>query len=140
MFDITTQAVALSAPLHLKDASGNLMFAADGKPIRIHLYGPASPEYARIEERQTQRALKRAQENEGKPTAPSPENRRAQIAEDYAAVTIAFENFHYPPAGDVMGAEAFRATYADPTLGFIVNQITKFLGDWGNFKPASPTT
>ncbi len=137
MLDITTKAVAMSAPLHLKDASGNLMFTTDGKPVRIYLCGPASPEYARIEERQTQRALKRAQDNDGKPTAPSPDDRRAQIAEDYAAVTIAFENFNYPPAGDVMGAEVFRATYADPALGFIVNQITKFLGDWGNFKPAS---
>ena len=137
MFDITTQAVAMSAALHVKDASGNLMFTADNKPIRIYLHGPASPEYSRIEERQTQRALKRAQENEGKPTAPSPEDRRAQIAEDYAAVTIAFENFNYPPAGDVQGAAAFRAMYADPALGFIVNQITRFLADWGNFKPAS---
>ncbi len=140
MYDITKQAVAMSAPLHLKDASGNLMFAQDGKPLLVHLHGPASPEYARIEERQTQRALKRAQDNDGKPTAPSSDDRRAQIAEDYAAVTIAFENFNYPPAGDVQGTEAFRATYADPTLGFIVNQITKFLGDWGNFKPASPAT
>ncbi|WP_047866761.1 hypothetical protein [Sphingomonas paucimobilis] len=137
MFDITTQAVALTAPLHLKDAAGNLLYTSDRKPVRIHLHGPASPEYARIEERQTQRALKRAQDNDGKATAPSSDDRRAQIAEDYAAVTVAFENFNYPPAGDVMGAEAFRATYADPTLGFIVNQITKFLADWGNFKPAS---
>ena len=136
MFDITTQAVAMSAPLHLKDASGNLLYTPDQKPIRIQLCGPASPEYARIEERQTQRALKRAQDNDGKPSAASSDDRRAQIAEDYAAVTIAFENFTYPPAGKAQGAELFRATYADPTLGFIVNQVTRFLADWGNFKPA----
>jgi len=135
MLDIMTQAVTNTASLHLKDASGNLMY--DGKqPVRIHLYGPASPEYARIEELQTQRALKRAQDNDGKPSAMSAEQRRETTAEDYAAITAGFENFTYSPAGDATGAELYRATYAEPKLGFIVNQITKFIGDWGNFKPA----
>lgn len=136
MFDIAKIGIAMTAPLHVKDASGNPLFH-EGKPMRIHLYGPASPEYARIEERQTQRALKRAQDNDGKPTAASTDDRREQIAEDYAAVTAGFENFTYSPAGAVQGAELYRAAYADPKLGFIVNQITRFLADWGNFKPAS---
>jgi hypothetical protein len=135
MLDITTKAISTAAPLHLKDASGNLMFH-DGQPVRIHLYGPASPQYARIEELQTQRALKRAQDNEGKPSAMSADQRRETTAEDYAAVTVQFENFTYPPAGDATGADLYRATYADPALGFIVNQITRFLADWGNFKRA----
>lgn len=137
MFDIAKIAVASTAALHLKDASGNLLYTVDNKPVRIILYGPASPEYARIEDRATQRALKRATDNDGKPAPASTDERREQIAEDYASITVAFENFNYSPAGDVSGAEAFRAVYAEPKLGFIVNQITKFLGDWGNFKPAS---
>ncbi|WP_343526744.1 hypothetical protein [Sphingomonas sp.] len=138
MLDITTQAVANTAPLHLKDASGNLLYYK-GQPVRIHLYGPASPQYARIEERQTQRALKRAQDNDGKPSAMSSDQRRETTAEDYAAVTASFENFAYPPAGKASGEDLYRATYSDPALGFIVNQITRFLADWGNFKPASAT-
>ncbi len=137
MFDIATMAVASTGALHLKDASGNLMYDAEGKPARIHLYGPASPQYSRIEELQTQRALKRAQDNDGKPSAMSAEQRRETTAEDYAAVTASFENFTYSPAGKATGEELYRATYSDPALGFIVNQITRFLADWGNFRPAS---
>lgn len=138
MFDISTIGVMMTAALHVKDASGTPLFH-EGKPVRIHLYGPASPEYARIEDRATQRALKRAQDNDGKPAAASTEDRRAQVAEDYASITAGFENFTYPPAGDAAGAELYRACYLDPKLGFIVNQIAKFLADWGNFKPASGT-
>lgn len=139
MLDITTMAVALTAPIHLKDAHGDYMYTGEGenrRPVRIVLYGPGSPQYGEVEARQTNRAVKRMQENDGKISVASPEQRDAEQAEDLAAITVAFEGFNYPPAGDKQGAELFRAVYADKTLGFITKQVLKAAADWGNFKAA----
>lgn len=143
MLDITTMAVANTAPIHLKDAEGNHMYFGEGdtrKPVQIILYGPGSPQYAEVEARQTNRAVKRMQDNDGKIAVASPEQRDAEQAEDLAAVTAAFVGFNYPPAGDAKGAELFRAVYADRSLGFITKQVLKAVGDWGNFKSASPAS
>lgn len=142
MLDITTKAVANKAPIHLKDAAGDFMYVGEGdarKPVQIVLYGPGSPQYGEVEARQTNRAVKRMQDNDGKMTVPPPEQRDAEQAEDLAAITAEFVNFTYPPAGDAKGAELFRALYADKSLGFITKQVVKAVGDWGNFKAASPT-
>lgn len=135
MFDITTEAVADTAFLHLKDAKGDLMYD-DGKPIGITLHGQSSPAYSIVEGRQTNRALKRMNDNDGKVTAASPEERRAETAEDLAAITVSFDGFTYPPAGTAQGTAMFQALYADPSLGFIVKQVTKFVADAGNFAGA----
>lgn len=142
--DITTQAIANTAKLHLKDAAGALLYSKgeDGrpdtsKPVRVIIHSPGSDAYAQIETRQTQRALKRMDDNDGKRVAMSPDERRDQTAEDLADLTVEFENLTY---GDKTGRALALAVYGDRTLGFIANQVTKFLGDWGNFKgaPAAP--
>mgnify|MGYP006864742374 CR=1 FL=1 len=143
MLDITTKAVANTAPIHLKDAEGNHMYFGEGearKPVQIVLYGPGSPQYAEVEARQTNRAVKRMQDNDGKIAVASPEQRDAEQAEDLAAVTVAFVGFTYPPAGEAKGAELFRALYADKSLGFITKQVLKAVGDWGKVKSASPAS
>ncbi|MDR6851097.1 hypothetical protein J2Y54_000590 [Sphingomonas sp. BE123] len=141
MLDITTKAVAATAAIHLKDAEGNHMYFGEGdarKPVQIVVYGPGSAQYAEVEARQTNRAVKRMQDNDGKVAVASPEQRDAEQAEDLAAITVSFENFTYPPAGTAAGAEMFRAFYADKSLGFITAQVLKAVRDWGNFKVASP--
>lgn len=136
MFDITSQAVAMTAPIHIKGADGAFLYS-DGKPVRIIVYGPGSNEYAEVEDRQTARALKRREENDGKVALASREEREAEVAADLADITVGFENLAYPPAGDKQGKELFRALYADKSLGFIPVQIQKTLRDWGNFKSGS---
>jgi hypothetical protein len=136
MFDITTQAVQDTAAIHLKGADGEHLYA-DGKPVRIHIYGPGSKQFAAIEARQTSRAVKRMQDNDGKVSVASPDQRAAEQAEDLAELTVSLENFTYPPAGDAQGKDLFKALYADTKLGFIPQQITKAVKDWGNFKPGS---
>lgn len=140
MFDITTLAVADTAFLHLKDAKGDLLFTTDKKPIGITVYGPSSPAYAIIEGKQTNRAVRRRNDNEGKLSLPSPDEARIEVAEDLAAITVSFDNLAYPPAAGVQGEELFRALYADPKLGFITNQVGKFVANWGNFTGGSPTS
>lgn len=134
--DITTQAVADTAFIHLKGADGEHLYS-DGKKVGVVIYGPGSDAYAQVESRQTSRAVKRMQDNDGKVTVAPPEQRDAEQAEDLAAITVSFENFTYPPAADKQGAELFRAVYADKRLGFIARQVAKAVTDWGNFKPGS---
>lgn len=142
MFDITTQAVADTATIHLKNAAGELLFAdaERTKPVEIIIYGPGSKAYGIVEARQSARAVKRMQDNDGKITVAPFEERVRETAEDLAAITVDFRNFTYPPANGAQGAELFTAVYADQKLGFIAKQVTKFVADWGNFKTASPVS
>jgi hypothetical protein len=135
--DITTIAVADTAAIHLKDAKGEPLFDANSNPVRIHVYGPGSKQFAAVEARQSARALKRMQDNDGKATVAPPEQRAKEHAEDLAAITARFENLTYPPAGDKQGAELFEALYLDRSLGFVGRQVTKFVDDWGNFSGGS---
>jgi len=139
MFDITTQAVVDTATIHVKNAAGEPLYAdaERTKPVQIIIYGPGSKAHGAVEARQSTRALKRMQDNDGRITAPTAEERAQEAAEDLAALTVRFENLSYPPAGDKQGAELFEALYRDQRLGFIGKQITKHLADWGNFKPGS---
>lgn len=139
MFDITKHAVADTAAIHLRGADGEHLHDENGRPIRIVIYGPGSRQFTAIEARQTSRAVKRMQENDGKMAVVPPEQRAKEQAEDLAAITVAFENFGYPPAGDKQGAELFEAFYSDQKLGYMHEQVLKSLRNWGNFKAVSPT-
>lgn len=131
--DATSLKVAATSAIHVKNAAGEPLYEGD-KPVRIVVHGPGSRAYGEVETRQTARALKRMNDNEGKITAATAEERRKETAEDLAAITIAFEHLTH---GDKVGAELFEAVYGDPELGFIAKQVTKHLADWGNFKPGS---
>ena len=140
--NIASLAVAATAALHLKNPAGELLFADDERtlPVRIHVHGPGSKAYGVVESRQSARALKRMQDNDGKITAATPEERVAETAEDLAAITASFENFEYQPDGSaepVTGEDLYRDVYANQGLGFITKQVAKFVGDWGNFSAAS---
>lgn len=137
MFDIMTQAAADTAAIHIKGLDGEYLNTPDGEPVRIVVFGPGSRQFAAVETRQTNRAVKRLAENDGKPSVAPPEQRAAEQAEDLADVTASFENFTYPPAGGKVGADLYRAFYADPRFGHIAQQVLKALRDWGNFKIAS---
>ena len=135
-FNIALLAVASVGVLHVKDASGQPAYAdAERKlPLRIHLHSPGSEVAGVVESRQSARALKRYQDNDGKMTAASPEERLSETAADLATLTAEFENFDY--GDDLSGEQMFRALYADPKLGFITKQVIKYFGEWGNFSEA----
>ena len=136
MFDITTQAAVDTAAIHLKGLDGEHLYDPDGNPIRVVVYGPGSKQFSQIEARQTARAVKRMQDNDGKVSVGSPEERDRETAEDLAAITVSFENFDYPPAKGKTGVEKYQAFYLDRTLGHITKQVLKACNDWGNFKGA----
>ena len=138
MFDITTQAVDDTATIHVKSANGELLYAdaERTKPVQIVIYGPGSKAFGLVESRQSTRAIKRMQDNDGKITVAPFEDRVRETAEDLAALTVRFVNFTYPPAEKAEGAELFTAVYADQKIGFIAKQVAKAVADWGNFRAA----
>ena len=80
--------------------------------------------------------MKRHNDNEGKLTARSSDERRVEAVTDLADLTIGFDGLTY---GDKSGRDLFEAVYAEPKLGFIIVQANKFLNDWGNFSGGSAT-
>ncbi|WP_288935059.1 hypothetical protein [uncultured Sphingomonas sp.] len=134
--DISTLEIADSTVLHLKGADGQLLYdGPDRKPVRVRLHSPGSAAFADIETKQTARILKRLDDNDGKRTAMSAEERLEQTAEDLADATIEFENLS---DGNKTGRALSLAIYGNRKLGFIANQVSKHLADWGNSKAASP--
>ncbi|HET7255562.1 MAG TPA: hypothetical protein VFJ46_17535, partial [Xanthobacteraceae bacterium] len=88
MFDITSEAVADTATIHVKNAAGEPLYAdaAREKPVEIVVHSPGSKAYGAVEARQSARALKRMQDNDGKITPPTAEERIKETAEDLAAL------------------------------------------------------
>lgn len=145
MFDATADALLDVAPIHLKNAAGDHLYApgADGKPdlgkpCRVFLFGPGSDVFTQVEQRQTTRSLQRAQDNDNKITLAAPADRVAEQAEDMADLTSHFENFGYQ--GQELTRDRFRAFYADKKMVHFHRQVTKSLGQVGNWKPGTAGT
>lgn len=135
---IASLAVAKTAFLHLKGPDGSLLY--DGKEkIGIELYSPGSPEYGRVDERQSARAIKRMQDNDNKISLAPVDERRAETAEDLADLTAAFHHIEHDGADGkpLAGRQLYAAVYSDPQLGWIIPQVNKMVTDWGKFTPGS---
>lgn len=132
--DIRKFAVEPTARLHLRDASDELMFA-DGDPARliaVNLYGPGSKQYAGAQAAQQNRMLdKLKRKGKSEQTA---EQKAAENAGFLADCTASFENLEYDA---LTGAELAKAVYADITIGFIADQVARYIGDWSNFTRGS---
>lgn len=130
MTDIRKFAVEETGVIHLRDGADELMYAdeAKKKPITITVYGPGSKQFAAAQARQSNRAMEliRKKRNVNR----SADDVKADDAEFLASCTKEFGNISY----DKLEGEAlFKAVYSDPTLGFITDQVNKYLGDWANF-------
>jgi len=134
-------AAAATSFLHLKAPDGTLL-VEDGKPVGIDLYGPGSPEYAVVEERQSARAVKRMADNDNKVAHVPVDERRVEAAQDLASLTAGFRGIELdgPDGTPLVGTALFEAVYREPGLGWIKEQVVRHVGDWGKFKPASPTS
>lgn len=138
---IAVLAVAATAFLHLKGPDGSFLYD-QGEQVGIDLYGPGSPQYARIEERQSARAIKRMQDNDNKISHVPIQQRRTEAAEDLAELTAGVRLIeHDDAAGNPLSGSALViALYSDPALGWIKEQVVRFVGDWGKFTPGSATS
>jgi hypothetical protein len=131
-FDIMSTAVDETATLELTDANEAPMIDPETKKqCTITLYGPGSEPFARAEAKRQNRLLERMK-RKGKAEM-SPEEQRAEQASFLASVTVSFDGFSYPPAAELTGKDLFKAVYMDRRVGFITDQVQRFVGDWGNF-------
>lgn len=126
--------------LHLKDAGDELMYAdgEDGrpdlsKPMRIHLYGPGSKQYAKAMNAK-QNAHVDLLKRRGKTKESADEAIRSN-AEFLCGCTHSFENIDSDAGKD--GEALYMEVYTDQGLSFIRDQVAAFLNETANFTPPS---
>jgi len=96
----------------------------EGQPVAVHVFAPASAEYARAEAAM-QRAARDKLLSGKRGKAADAEDNDEHNARFLVAVTSSIENFPYPG-----GPEAI---YRQRGLMYIGEQVRAFLGDQGNF-------
>lgn len=139
MSDIRKHAVEETGVLHLRDASDELMYAEgeDGKPdtskpMTVTLYSPGSKPYAKAQARNSNRMVDKLKKK-GKADQTA-EQKAQEIADFLADCTKSMENIDYD---GLTGDALFKSVYADVSIGFVAEQVNKWLGDWGNFSKGS---
>jgi hypothetical protein len=147
--DLRQKAVSDTAFLHLRDADDELLYEKkkipdpensggtievddEEKPVGIWLYGPGSKQFAKATAAKNNRNIDRLKKK-GK------SDMSAQEAIEDGATFLAgvTKSFQYIERDGLEGEALFKAVYADITHGFISDQVTAFIGEWGNFKQGS---
>ena len=130
--------------LHLRDASDALMYAdgPDGapdlaKPIRVHVYGPGSKQYARAMSAKAARWLK-YRERKGAKVDQTAEEKALDQTEFLAACTMMIENAESETGAT--GHDFFVEVYSNDKLSFIRDQVNAFANDTANFTSGSTSS
>jgi len=121
--------------LHLRDGNDDPMYA-DGphgkpdldRPMRVHLYGPGTRQFAAARAEQSNRTMDRVK-RKGKSDL-SAEDQIKETATFLARCTARMENVEYDGLAD---NALHMAVYADLELCFIPAQIDKYISDTANF-------
>jgi hypothetical protein len=108
------------------------MLTDKGAEMAIVVYGPGSKVFAQAQAKQNNRNIEKLRKK-GK-FDQSAEQKAAESAEFLSDCTASFENIDYDKLKD---KELFKAVYSDSTLGFIADQVAKYIGDWSNFTTGS---
>ena len=135
--DIRKFSVTPTGRLHLRDAADELMYADDEqtKPIAVNVYGPGSKLYAKAQAARQNRMMDKFK-RKGQ-AAQTAEQIAKESAEFLTDVTASFENLEYDAlTGDALAT----AVYSDITIGFVADQVAKYVGDWSNFSSGSVTS
>lgn len=123
VFNVADFEAADTAILEVTDRKGDPLLY-NGQPVTIELYSPGSSEYLRATHKvATAQQTATFAAIRGKPIKETVEGNIHKQAEKLAACTADVRNF--PVA-------AFDI-YANPKLGYITNQVAKFIEDWANF-------
>ena len=144
MLDLEKVAVSEVSVLELKDAKGEPMMVTigDGEgatevPATVTVYGPGSEQYQKAQLKAQRRIMHLAKSKGAKALdARTPEERRKDLAETLADMTVGFEHITYK---GLQGRALAVGIYQDPRLGFIVEQVNAHAGDWANFTNPAQT-
>jgi len=129
VFDLADFEVSEIGVLDLMNAKEEPLLY-QGAPVRIHLYGPGSAVYARAQAKADAASQARTfAALRGKTNKAAVDEQREDLIVKLVACTARIENFPIPGGADALDR--------NQKLGYILNQVTKFLDDWGNFQTAS---
>jgi len=141
MSNLKKFALQATSILHLRDGNDDLMYAdgVDGKPdtsrpMRAHLFGPGTKQYAAARAEQSNRSIDRLKKK-GK-SDQSAEDQIKETATFLARCTDRLENVE---VDGLTGKDLCMAVYGDIELCFIPAQIDRYIGDTANFTGVSPT-
>lgn len=138
MFDLSKLEVADTAVMHVNGPDGEKLYTGTGenkRPVTITFHSPGSAAYVAASNERTNRGIRRSKKKQDLDAA----DLRQDQVDFLTAVTVSSDGLVYPPAGDRQGEELHRFIYGAYKIGFIADQATAFLNDWGNFTPASAT-
>lgn len=128
-FDLSAYEAAEIGILSVETPAGEPMLYA-GQPVRFHLYGPGSAQAVSITAKLDAAAQARTfAALRGKANKGAADEQKADQVTKLVACTREVENFPVPGGA--------RAIYENPRLGYITNQVQRFLDDWANFPPQS---
>lgn len=131
--DLRTVAALETSRIELTDGTGTPLVDASGVIPTIVVFGPGSKQYTAAVAARNNRTMDRLRKK-GKSDLTA-EQQLADHAAFLAACTHSFENIE---RDGLAGEALYKATYADPSTGFIPEQVSLFLGDWGNFTQSAP--
>jgi hypothetical protein len=132
--DISEVIVTDTVEIHLRGPDGERMYTKENLPVSVTVYGISSKRFAAEKSKSSNRALERLR-SKGKFNQ-SAEDAAEERASFLTACTYKLNNFTYKGSDD---AEAIKAMYMDPKMGWITNQIDEEMSDWSNFSKPSPT-
>lgn len=136
MTDIRKFAVEETGVIELRSASDEPLIGDDGKPMTWTVYGPGSKPYGRAQAVQQNRIVEKLRKK-GK-IEETEDQKRQEQAEFLAACTKeCSSNITYD---ELTGEALHKAVLADRSIGFIAEQVGRYLGEWGNFSKPSTTT
>jgi hypothetical protein len=128
-FNIEEFEVAEFGVLHVQNAKDDGPLLYQGQPVTIEMYGPGSQHYIRAQAKidsATQARMFAAMRNKAKD---STDEQRANVNAKLVACTKSIINFPIPG-----GAQAICD---NSKLGYIRDQMARFIEDWANFPPSS---
>lgn len=139
MFDITQESATETGTVELRRGDESPMLDGAGNPLSVTVHGPGSKPYAEASARRANRITDKMRRKGGKFTQTADE-KAAEEADFLADITISFNGWSHPAADGKSGRAAFHAAYSDRKIGFIADQVTEFVNDWGNFTRGSATS
>jgi hypothetical protein len=129
MLNIRTRAVAERITFDLLDADDSPLLDEKGKTVTVTVFGPGSKEYQKANQAKTDKLIAKMAARGGQAKLTSEEAGKAQ-AEFLTAITVSIDLAY----DDLEGREKVLAIYSDHSIGYISEQVSKKVGDWGNFK------
>lgn len=134
--DLSTLSASETAVIKLTHPGTGEPLTSAGSPVTVTVYGPGSRQHQQMRaarDRRIMAAAMAANKASKKPAdLTDPDKERADTAVDLAACTASINGWDYKGATD---AAAIKAAYADASMSWLADQVSRGLGDWSTFLP-----